>query len=287
MADKEVTFVINLEVNEPKTDTTPSGESRKPTKTKRTIPSGGGVPEDLYDQINFHKTAQGGVLGGPVEPTPIGFRTQARQIRGGVRQSKFRDERSASPIVAEKYYDTLDKIRDDMNKLKRFTGYTKTVKSGTQMAGQVLTDPIGVAQGIGGSLISKISKPTKPGEKQGLMKSLLLGLTGAGPYGAAIVAAITAIMLAPHVIRQLIKVMSQKGLPWNSDWRREIEKEVNGLFNIEDKKRQLLGLDGYITTQTDRYVPESGTISSNSYENRDEIRISTIGNRDKALGIRY
>jgi len=107
-----------------------------------------------------------------------------------------------------------------------------------------------------------------------------------GVWGSLIVATVTAVIATPKVIAEFVKLASQKGLPSNDDWHRSIETEVDALFDIEDKKRRLLGIDGYVVTQTDRYSPESGTVSYNSFENRMETVVSkSIGLAEKAVGI--
>jgi len=117
---------------------------------------------------------------------------------------------------------------------------------------------------------------------------LLHMIMGFGPKGAAIVAAITAIAAAPKTAELIIQALSKKGLPLNADWHRTIEAEVNALFDIDEKKRRLLGQDAYVVTQTDRYEPGSGATTYNSFQNRHEIIISeSIGLAEKAVGITY
>ena len=117
---------------------------------------------------------------------------------------------------------------------------------------------------------------------------LLVTLAGSGPHGAAVVAAIVAIITAPKTIEVLIKTLGQKGLFLNADFKRLIEEEVNALFDLEEKRRRLLGQDAFIVTSQDRYEPESGSVTFNSLANRDEILISKkIGENEKAFGVTY
>ena len=110
-------------------------------------------------------------------------------------------------------------------------------------------------------------------------------LSGVGPYARPAFAAITAIMTSAEVSKEIIRVLSEKGLPLNRDWKRIIEEEVNALFDVEEKKKRLLGIDAYVVTQTDTFQPESGSSTYNSLENRDEVIISTIGLAEKAVGV--
>lgn len=124
-------------------------------------------------------------------------------------------------------------------------------------------------------------------DPQGFVAGNILNiLRMGGPHGAAIASAITAIVAAPHVLETIIKQLAQKGLPLNDDWRRAIEKEVDGLYDVQEKKKRLLGVDGFIVTQTNRYVPDSGALVYNSFENRPEtITSKSIGLAEKAVGI--
>ena len=121
----------------------------------------------------------------------------------------------------------------------------------------------------------------------GFIGSTVLQMLGkAGPYGAAVVAAISAIIVTPEIVKQIVALLAQKGGPLNRDWRRSIETEVNSLFSVEEKKRRLLGIDGFIVSQTGHYEPQSGSTSYNSKENVNELRIHHAGQSEKAVGIR-
>ena len=112
-------------------------------------------------------------------------------------------------------------------------------------------------------------------------------LNRGGPKGKAIAAAIGAIVVTPELIQSIVRLLGQKGHPLNRDWERFIEDEANGLFSVESKKRRLLGLDGYVVTQTTGYEPESGSDTRNSLENRDEIIITKLGLAERSVGIDY
>ena len=111
-------------------------------------------------------------------------------------------------------------------------------------------------------------------------------IRGVGPYGFLAVSALTTLMTVPQTLEGIIKTLSQKGYLLNADWRRAIEDEVNALMSIEDKKKRLMGFDQYVATQTDRYQPESGSTTHNSFENRHEIILSkSTGLAEKAVGV--
>ena len=206
---------------------------------------------------------RGGIFGGRTDPPVKGFQKR-KGIRGGVERQ--RDDRSKSPIQAEKFNDMIakleNKIESNYISSRAAEGIIKNHMGNLVKGSAILSNPQGF---IGNSFVRMLS--------------------GAGPHGALVVAAITAPFLIQKVSEEVIKTLAQKGLPLNRDWRREIEEEVNGLFSIEDKKKRLLGIDSYIVTQTDRYQPDSGSQTVNSYENRDEVIISKLGNYEKAIGV--
>ena len=223
--------------------------------------SSGQPTETLPDQV-----PRGGVEGAAYEiPPPVKGFQKRKQIRGAV--ERFRDDRSKSGWSIERYIVEQKKLRDQIeaNKLNliAFRKVFSELNSQVQLIQPIATNPVGF---IGNKVLQMLS--------------------GAGPHGALAVAAITAVITAPEVLREVVHALSQKGLPLNRDWQRVIEDEVNGLFNIEEQKRRLLGIDAYVVTQTDRYTPDTGSNSHNSLENRDEIIISkSIGNAEKAVGV--
>ena len=209
------------------------------------------------------ESGRGGGIFGRVDPGVKGFQKR-KGIRGGVERQ--RDDRSKAPYQAEKFNDQISRLE-------------KQIKNNT-----VSSEAIeGIIKNHMSAFVKGSSVLSNPQEFVGT--NILKTLGGAGPYGAFVVSAITAIVTAPAVAAEIIKLLSEKGLPLNRDWVRLIEDEVNGLFNVEEKKRRLLGIDSYIVTQTDRYQPDSGSSTSNSYENRDEIIISKFGQAERAVGI--
>ena len=114
---------------------------------------------------------------------------------------------------------------------------------------------------------------------------ILSVLSRAGPHGAIAAAIIGMVIASPELAKQMLKFWSQKNLFLNRDWQRAIEDEVNGLFSLEEKRRRLMGLDAYIQTQSSGYQSDTGAPVHNSYENRDEIVATKLGQYDKAIGV--
>ena len=120
----------------------------------------------------------------------------------------------------------------------------------------------------------------------GFVENQVISILGkAGPHGAIAAAVIGMIISSPEVAKQMLQFLSQKNLFLNKDWSRDIETEVLGFFTLEEKKRRLLGHDAYIGTQTAGYQPDTGSPVYNSYENRDEIVATKLGQYDKAIGV--
>lgn len=253
----------------------------------------------------------GGIFGGVVErKDPVGF-TRAKQIRGGVESQ--RDNRSQSPIVPERWIEQQKRMEDLYERMtnRRISGFTGLLTDGQNIGDMIFGDGGDkklkeMTSDLGNKLFGKggdvkvqdsVEKyMTKNTQRLGVGASALANpknmgpqflqlLAGFGPYGMAATAAIGAIIIAPEMIAQIIKILGQKGLPFNKDWVRLIENEVNGMMNIEDKKKRFLGQDAYIITQVDDYRPSDGSPVFNSLQNRDEVIISRIGLAEKAFGI--
>ena len=219
--------------------------------------------ETLPDQVQ-----RGGVHPDyELDPGVKGFQKR-KQIRGAV--ERFRDDRSKSGHAAERYIFEQKKLREQIEQ-NRITGEVN--RKILEIVGNHLG---GLVRG-GSGLI----------DPQGFVgDNMLKVLSGSGPYGAAVIAAVAAIATAPEVVTAIIESLSNKGLPLNRDWKRLIENEVNSLLSPEDKKAFLLGHDAFISTQSARYNPGTGAYTVNSLENQDEKIISkVIGAAEKAVGV--
>ena len=143
-------------------------------------------------------------------------------------------------------------------------------------------------QKVGGMLYTGMRGGALMGDAERFMTTnMLRGLASKGGIiGSMAAIAITSALGAPKVANSMIQLITRKGSPFNMDYRRYMEQETNALWDIEDKKRRMMGLDAYIITQHDSYSPVDGTPVYNSYENRQETRVSKIiGLAEKAVGI--
>ena len=140
---------------------------------------------------------------------------------------------------------------------------------------------------IGGSVEGLRNLQSLMQNPPGFMANQLISvLSKGGPHAAVIGSALVAAISVPKIVQEIITILAQKGLPLNEDWNRRVEDEQNGLFDIPEKKRRLLGRDTYAITQTDSYQPETGATTYNSLENRQETVISkSVGPAEKAVGV--
>lgn len=202
-------------------------------------------------------------FGGSAYVAPRGFQQEKVSRRG---KTRYAGAGPAFPGV-ESFLDRMQRIERDVAGNRR---------TGTDLAAGISRNRARISRAA-----AAVASPQGAAGEQ-----VLSLLTRGGPYGAAIAAAIGAIVAAPEVAKQLIQTLSQKGLPLNRDWHRSIEDEVNALFDVEEKKRRLIGLDSFVVTQQNAYRPSDGA-TSHSLENRDEIIISKIGQAEKAVGVVY
>ena len=254
---------------------------------------------------------KGGIFGDKYDPNDVTFQ-KGKQVRGGVKRE--RDDRSNAPIEQERWIEQQKRLEDMYEKVtgKRISGFTGLLTDGNSIGDMIFGDKgddklAAEVNKIGNKLFGREGEKkiggtvdkymTKNSQRLGIMAGtisnpqvmgpqLLTLLSGFGPYGAAALAAITAIIVAPQTVQMLIKMFGQKGLFLNQDFRRVVEEEVNGLLNIEDKKKRMLGIDSYIITQVDDFQPASGAYVYNSWENRDELILNKVGQAEKTVGIR-
>lgn len=198
---------------------------------------------------------------GRVDPGIKGFQGR-KAIGGGVPQQRDRTSKQAVKRgnAIDALSDQIDEISSSVAAMENI--FSKHIPSLIQ-GSQLLTSP---ANFIGDKVLRMLS--------------------GAGPYGIAAVGAITAIITLPEVIASIIKILAVKGGPLNRDWRRFIQDEISIGLTREQQKRRDLGLDQIIITQQRGFVPVNGALTANNLYRVDELRISRIGNEDKAYGVR-
>ena len=191
---------------------------------------------------------------------------KAKQISGGIKPGDRSDKKSKSAFSHNTFLDDIENLITDQKAIKQ-----------TQKLQLKRIDKIG---DLANQVSSIVDKPGK------FIGQGFLGIIGrGGPVLTAVIAAITSAIAISELPTKIIQVLSEKGHPANRDFKRAIEEEVNGLFNVDEKKKRLLGINSFIVSQTDRFQPESGSTTYNSLENRDEVIISRIGLAERAVGI--
>ncbi len=117
----------------------------------------------------------------------------------------------------------------------------------------------------------------------GFISGALTKLLGSG--GAAILDPLALAIATPIVMAEVIKALSVKGGPFNRDWRRFIEGEVEvGLSRLQQKQKEL-GISQVILTQVVGFTPNNANWTYNSLFNIDDSRFARIGLSDRAAGV--
>ena len=110
-------------------------------------------------------------------------------------------------------------------------------------------------------------------------------LTSLGPNSAVILTLVAAITAMPILYIEIMKALSVKGGPFNRDWRRLIQHEIDVGLSRELVKRRELGLDQVIITQQRGFVPNNPEATYNSLFHINESRLARIGLDDRAAGV--
>ena len=97
--------------------------------------------------------------------------------------------------------------------------------------------------------------------------------------------AVLAIELVPIIIKQVVKILTSVGGPFDKRFRRIIKNEVNGFFTREEQQRRRLGLDPVIMTTVSGFRNNGGLQTVNTLNNVRETGISGIGLEMKAQGV--
>lgn len=102
--------------------------------------------------------------------------------------------------------------------------------------------------------------------------------TKLGPHSTIIIGLVTAAISSPFVMQAIIKALAQPGGPFNRDWRRFIEQQINiGLTRLQEE-RAATGRDAVIFQQGDRgFVPENEVWRSSNLVHVNENRLARIG----------
>ena len=86
-------------------------------------------------------------------------------------------------------------------------------------------------------------------------------------------------------IKEVIKVLTSVGGPFDKRFRRIIKKEVNGFFTREEQNRKRLGLDPVIMTTVGGFRNNGGLQTVNTLNQVGKSGVATIGLTEKAQGV--
>lgn len=182
------------------------------------------------------------------------------------------DEKDVLEALRNEINAELDEIKEETEKLKE--SMPKDDKKKIDDALATLTD-----KEIS-DLRSLLQNPTSYFE--GGMMNVLKELGPNAPLMLTIVGIITG---SAVLYIEILKALSQKGGPFNRDWRRLIGQEVEIGLSRELQKRKELGIDQVILPQTRGFVPNNPIATYNSLYLVNESRIARIGLDDKAAGV--
>ena len=140
------------------------------------------------------------------------------------------------------------------------------------------TQGLGMAKGGVMNPIGMIQQTILPMLTKFLPKMLLKAIPVVGW-------AVLAIELVPIIIKQVVKILTSVGGPFNKRFRRIIKNEVNGFFTREEQQRRRLGLDPVIMTTVVGFSNNGGLQTVNTLNKVGDTGISGIGLEMKAQGV--
>lgn len=140
------------------------------------------------------------------------------------------------------------------------------------------TQGLGMAKGGVMNPIGMIQQTILPMLTKFLPKMLLKAIPVVGW-------AVLAIELVPIIIKQVVKILTSVGGPFDKRFRRIIKNEVNGFFTREEQQRRRLGLDPVIMTTVVGFSNNGGLQTVNTLNKVGDTGIATIGLTMKAQGV--
>ncbi len=93
------------------------------------------------------------------------------------------------------------------------------------------------------------------------------------------------VILAAKVAQYVLDEFVKKGGPFNRDFRRFLQQEIDVGLSREQVKRRDLGIDQVIISQTRGWVPHNTNWTWNSLYHVNQSRISRIAMDDRAEGL--
>lgn len=120
----------------------------------------------------------------------------------------------------------------------------------------------------------------------GFMESGFVKLLSAGgPYGALVVAIISAVIASPALFKAIVDTLGVKGGPLNQDFRYSLDEQENQQFSRMVQYSRLVGDDPVITVTTKGFVVGDADFNFNTLLDANIARTARIGLRDSALGV--
>ncbi len=144
-----------------------------------------------------------------------------------------------------------------------------------------LTDMVNTLDKKGINELTQFAKSPQGFLEHGFIRLLSAG----GPYGAILVAIITAVLAAPQLFVALVEMLAVKGGPLNQDFRYSFDEQENQQFSRMVQYSRLVGDDPVITVLTKGFVVGDADFNFNTLLDANIARTARIGLRDSALGV--
>ncbi len=123
---------------------------------------------------------------------------------------------------------------------------------------------------------------------EGFMQSTFMSvLSRAGPYGALAAAIITAIAVAPEMVKAVVEALGVKGGPLNQDYAFTEEEQYGQAFSRQVQYRRITGDDPVITVTTKGFVAGDADFNDNSLVDVETGRMGRVDLNQNSVGLIY
>ena len=193
------------------------------------------------------------------------------------------DKGSYDPFLSDVTPDVDDIIDQEVQStVDELVEKTLQEKFGIDTSGiENLTDMVNTLDKKGISELTQFAKSPQGFLEHGFIRLLSAG----GPYGAILVAIITAVLATPQLFVALVEMLAVKGGPLNQDFRYSLDEQENQQFSRMVQYSRLVGDDPVITVTTKGFVVGDADFNFNTLLDANIARTARIGLRDSALGV--
>ncbi len=119
----------------------------------------------------------------------------------------------------------------------------------------------------------------------GFIQTLAFSGLGKAAQFIPILGLLTTALSTPQVIRAIILKLSELGGPFNRDWRRYVQREIDGGIRRELQKLSEKGLTTDVFTQQRGFLPNNVNWTHSNLYSVTEDRLRRAGMDDRAYGV--